>query len=404
MTKKILVADDSITIQKIVAMAFEKEEAVVEGISNGKDAFDKMEDFQPDIVLADVDMPGLTGFELSKKIKDDPKLNFTKVLLLASDFEEFNESLFKDSGADDHISKPFKSDDIIKRVINLLSEDTPTPDRKTIKLAAADMDEVVELVAADVIELSTDNLVEELDSTVELATADLEKPVEPTTTEPSGNEATVGEAQEAVLDEMIKDVDSLKGASEPVDTDSDYNELGEVDPSREDEIGDDLDTAFQEIVNFGLGKELDDAPSFRGEPIDESSDVDTIIPEPEDLLEKITPSALAGKKGISGPNLIQESLSYFSQISHESKIRQAMTAHRSERLINSSQSADTKDDPVVGEYVRQILENLLNTTIEKEIAGLSNSITQSVRKVVREITPTIAREIIKEEIEKIKKS
>ena len=97
MIKKILVADDSITIQKIVAMAFEKEDAIVEGISNGKDALDKMKDFRPNIVLADVDMPGLTGFELSKKIKDDQRLNFTKVLLLASDFEDFNERLFKSS-------------------------------------------------------------------------------------------------------------------------------------------------------------------------------------------------------------------------------------------------------------------------------------------------------------------
>ena len=109
MTKRILVVDDSITIQKIVAMAFEKEDAVVDGVSNGKDALEKMKDFQPDIVLADVDMPGLTGLELSKKIKGDPKYNLLKVLLLASDFEDFNENLFKDSGADDHISKPFKS-------------------------------------------------------------------------------------------------------------------------------------------------------------------------------------------------------------------------------------------------------------------------------------------------------
>ena len=52
MIKKILVADNSVTIQKIVAMAFEQEGAVVEGISKGKDALDKMKTFEPDIVLA----------------------------------------------------------------------------------------------------------------------------------------------------------------------------------------------------------------------------------------------------------------------------------------------------------------------------------------------------------------
>ena len=116
----------------------------------------------------------------------------------------------------------------------------------------------------------------------------------------------------------------------------------------------------------------------------------------------MTPSALARKKGTSGPNLIQESLSYFSQISHEPKIRQTIAANRSKRLKDLTQSTGMEDDSVVGEHVRQIFENSLNTTFEKEIAGLSNSITQSVREVVREITPKIAREIIKEEIDKIK--
>ena len=93
MTSKILVADDSITIQKIVAMAFENEDATVEGVSNGKDAFDKLKKFKPDIVLADVEMPGLNGFELSRKIKESAELSSISVLLLASDFEEFEEDL-----------------------------------------------------------------------------------------------------------------------------------------------------------------------------------------------------------------------------------------------------------------------------------------------------------------------
>ena len=405
MIKKILVADDSITIQKIVAMAFEKEEALVEGVGNGKDAFHRMGDFQPDIVLADIDMPGLTGFELSKKIKADPKFNCIKVLLLASDFEDFNESLYKDSGADDHISKPFKSDDIVKRVVNLLSEATSAPTEETIEqLSVTDMDQTVRPAEA-VIELSAVNLVEEVDSSVkQLTAADLEEPIKPTTVKdlPRSTETTI-EVQEDVLDEMIKDVESLKEDAEPSDNHSNYDELGEVAPTQEDEIGDELDTVFQEIVNFGPGKELSGSSNIEQEPIRKPSTDDSIVPEPEDLLEKMTPSALGRRKGISGPNLIQESLSYFSQISHEPKTRQAKALHRSERLKNFAELADKENARVAGEDVIKILENSINTTIEKEIAELSNSITQSVREVVREITPKIAREIIKEEIDKIKK-
>ena len=403
MAKKILVADDSITIQKIVAMAFEGEDTIVEGTSNGKDALDRMENFGPDIVLADVDMPGLTGFELSKKIKNNPKFNSTKVLLLASDFEDFNENLFNGSGADDHISKPFKSEDIIKRVADLLLENTPSPAEETIKLTAMDLDESIKPVET-AIELSTQNLVEE-DSTVELSTADLEESVDPAAAKevPPGTKITE-KTEEDILDVMIKDVESLKETVEPLGTDSDYDELGEeIAPTREDEIGDELDMAFQEIVNFGPGEKLDNIPNIELQPIGESSAVDSIIPEPEDLLEKMTPSALGGKKGLTGPNLIQESLSYLSQISHESKSRQTMASKRSSRSKDFTQSSCADDDRVMGEQVRHTLEDVINTSIEKEIAELSKSITQSVREVVREITPKIARDIIKEEIDKIKK-
>ena len=90
MASKLLVADASITIQKIIAIAFENEDIEVEGVGDGKEAFDRIAKFNPNIVLADVDMPGLNGFELSTKIKESPETNDIKVLLLASDYEGFD--------------------------------------------------------------------------------------------------------------------------------------------------------------------------------------------------------------------------------------------------------------------------------------------------------------------------
>ena len=163
-------------------MAFENEDAVVEGVSKGKDALDRMGTFKPDIVLADVDMQDLTGFDLSQKIKNDPKFNAVKVLLLASDFEDFNKNLFDSSGADDHISKPFKSEDIIKKVVDLLSGKSPNSINKTINLTPVDLDESVEPTEAT-IELSAENMVEEKDSTINLSSADLEESIDPTPVE-----------------------------------------------------------------------------------------------------------------------------------------------------------------------------------------------------------------------------
>ncbi len=136
MTSRLLVADDSITIQKIVSMAFENEDVEVEGVGDGQEAFDRIAEFNPDIVLADVDMPGLDGFELSAKIKESPETSSIKVLLLASDFEDFDEQRYQTCGANNHISKPFKSDDIVTMVKGLLEGDDDD-----VMLSDADLEE-----------------------------------------------------------------------------------------------------------------------------------------------------------------------------------------------------------------------------------------------------------------------
>ena len=388
MTKKILVADNSITIQKIVAMAFENEAAVVEGVSKGKDALDRMGTFKPDIVLADVDMQDLTGFDLSQKIKNDPKFNAVKVLLLASDFEDFNKNLFDSSGADDHISKPFKSEDIIKKVVDLLSEKLPNSINKTINLTPVDLDESVEPTETT-IELSAENMVEEKDSTINLFSADLEESIDPTPVEKIELETkTTKEVEEDSLDEMIEDVESLKEAVAPPD--ADYDELSEeVAPTQEDAVGDELDTAFREMVNFGSRKEPDNIASIQLEPISRPSAVEGIIPEPEDLLGEITSSVVEEKKRTTAPSLIGRNPFRASQISHE---------------VKGQQTTTVQENQTVAEQARHTLEDVIHASIKQELAEISNNITQSIREIVKEITPKIVREIVKEEIDKIKNS
>ncbi|MBT3515418.1 MAG: response regulator [Nitrospina sp.] len=364
MTKKILVADNSITIQKIVAMAFENEDAVVEGASRAQEALDRMDFFKPDIVLADIDMKDLTGFDLSQKIKADSKFNTVKVLLLASDLEDFNKNLFDSSGADDRISKPFKSEDIIKKVNDLLSEKLPDPiDETTIKL-------------------STKNIIKEENSTINLSSADLVKPIDSSPKEKIGLKAKKTKTvEEGTLDEMIEDVESLKKAVTPPD--ACYDKLSdEVSPTHEDAVGDELDTAFREIVNFGSRKEPDKIKVLQHEPIDGPSPLESVSPEPEDLLGEITSSVVEGRKNMATTSLLGKNPSRTSKLSHEVKGQQAATTVQK----------------------NQTLEDIIHASIKKELAEVSNSITQSIREVVQEITPKIVREIVKEEVDKIKNS
>ena len=389
MTKKILVADESITIQKIVAMAFENEDSLVEGISNGKDALDRIKIFNPNIVLADVNMAELSGFELSKIIKNDPKFHSIKVLLLASDLEDFNENLFDRSGADDYISKPFKSQDIIKKVTDLISAITPDQAKKTIELTAMNLDKTIKPTEAT-IELSAESLIAEDDLAVELFNSDLEEPIPFASANEIQLETEVAtQTEEDILDVMIDDIESFKESSGSITSFAD--ELSaEAPPTQEDEIGDELDIAFQEIANFASQGKLKNLSNVELKPTNEHLSLDNITPEPEDLLGEMTPSKLGGRGGLVGPDLIKESLSYLAEVSRESN------------STNCSSYAD--DGQLEKEQTKHdSLEDIINTSIEKEISKLGESIKQSIREVVREITPKIAREIIIEEIEKIKK-
>jgi CheY-like chemotaxis protein len=118
--KRILVADDSVTIQKVIALTFADEPFEVESVGTGAEALEKIKESRPDIVLADVIMPQMNGYELCRSIKDNADTGSIPVLLLAGTFEAFDESEAQSVQADDFITKPFESGELIEKVKTLI--------------------------------------------------------------------------------------------------------------------------------------------------------------------------------------------------------------------------------------------------------------------------------------------
>lgn len=108
-TRKLLLADDSITIQKVVNLTFADEGIEVICVSNGDSAIEKMAEFSPDLVMADINMPGLTGYQVCERIKQDANFKNIPVILLVGSFEPFDEEEARRVGADDFLTKPFQS-------------------------------------------------------------------------------------------------------------------------------------------------------------------------------------------------------------------------------------------------------------------------------------------------------
>ena len=108
--RKLLLADDSPTIQKVISLTFGDEDFEVVAVGDGAQALLALaEDPPPDVVLADVVMPGPDGYELCERIKRDERLKRTPVVLLVGTFEPFNEAEARRVGADTVLTKPFQS-------------------------------------------------------------------------------------------------------------------------------------------------------------------------------------------------------------------------------------------------------------------------------------------------------
>lgn len=116
MSKKILVADDSLTIRKVVELTFLEAEYEVLTAANGEEAGDKLSD-DLDVFIVDVHMPDRSGYELCEDAKaEHPEL---PVILLVGTFEQFNEERMKASGADGVLRKPFDSQELASLVNEL---------------------------------------------------------------------------------------------------------------------------------------------------------------------------------------------------------------------------------------------------------------------------------------------
>jgi CheY-like chemotaxis protein len=122
MGKKILLADDSITIQKVIELTFSDEDFEVVTVGNGRLAIEKAQEIRPDIVLCDIIMPEKDGYEVCDFIKKLPSLGHIPVLLLTGAFEPFDQERAARVGCDGFIAKPFEPQTLIAKVKDLLNQ------------------------------------------------------------------------------------------------------------------------------------------------------------------------------------------------------------------------------------------------------------------------------------------
>ena len=120
MAKRILLADDSITIQKVVELTFSDGDYEVTAVNNGNKAIQKLSEMRPDIILSDIIMPEKNGYEVCEFVKSHPEFRSIPVILLTGTFEPFDPDRADKAGIDAVVTKPFESQSLIHKVEELI--------------------------------------------------------------------------------------------------------------------------------------------------------------------------------------------------------------------------------------------------------------------------------------------
>ena len=124
----LLLADDSVTIQRVIELTFADEDVTVIAVSDGDQAIERLESAPPDIVLADIGMPGKNGYEVAQYMRRSTRLAHIPVVLLTGAFEPVDQARADEAGCDGVLAKPFEPQMVIGRVKELLARPRRTAD------------------------------------------------------------------------------------------------------------------------------------------------------------------------------------------------------------------------------------------------------------------------------------
>jgi len=367
--RKLLLADDSVTIQKVIELTFADEGVRVVAFSDGAKAIERLEEEAPDIVLADVFMPLKTGYEVCEYVKHNEKLKHVPVMLLVGSFEPFDEAEARRVGADDILTKPFQSiRRLIERVGGLVSSPHPVePEIPTAELPKMqEQDEENGRLDTEELEITTADtmpLPEELRATLEIA--------QPTvSTQPREN---TGNQIETPVAEAID-----TSATEPADA---LLDLGELEPA--------VEFADDEFVLELDEPEFDDA--VRVTPAVEPM---RAFVEPE--VTETVGSAVGSQGFAYQPEVHTPSYSETEEIAYEDQVHEI----RREPSETFTETTAFDTQPIVTQSTKVVPEQLTQETIDaiarRAVEMMSDKV---IREIAWEVVPDLAELLIKRKLE-----
>ena len=296
---KLLFADDSVTMHKVIQLTLESEDIELRIANDGWEALSAIGEEKPDVLIADIAMPIMNGFELCRQIKLSDETKDIPVVLLSGELEEYDEELGAMVGADAHLTKPFKSGEFIDTVRHLTvgSAAAGTGAAQPEFGLVAENDLEVEAGMSYEEEPASDSVADsEQDALLELTEAQGAEQDSAALPDTEFDEEFEVVSDDIEIDDSLDDEDDILSDGldiEGVDMELEGLEEIAAQESEEDSITGAVEEAESSLANDqSMDDDLDSA--FQGLSADVEADIETAVPaeEPEKVEEKPAESVI----------------------------------------------------------------------------------------------------------------
>ncbi len=413
--RKLLLADDSATIQKVIDLTFADEGVQVVSVSNGQEAIDRLLEVKPDVVLADVFMPSPNGYEVCEYVKTNEQLKHIPVMLLVGSFEPFDEAEARRVGADDILTKPFQSiRRLIDRVGALVSSPPVEKERPTLELPRSEkpaeeehMDaHELEVTTADTLRLNEDEL-NALQAQVEqpgeveveqFSEAQVEQPREEQVEQFGGAQAE--HPGEEIMETGIREVSDLKHDTQADQSDvlldlGDLEAVGEASDDFVLELDDDMSEA--EVT-----PSYEATPAYEAAPAYESAAAYESAPayEARAFVEPQVTEAPAYQSEIHDSFADTQDVSYALAESESAAVLEPEPVAVAEPQPAAQSAPASVESAVRSVAPGDLSPEMIDAIARRAVELMSDKV---IREIAWEVVPDLAELLIKKQLEESKK-
>jgi len=449
MKKNIVLADNSYTIRRIVELSFSDEEDIeLISYENGQDIQDKLLELRPAVVLVDIKLPEMNGYEVCRFINESSELKSTKVFLIKGGFEPVDEEQLKGLKYEDFITKPFDSKALVITIKSMLEdiEGDPESSEEIVDIPSSMPEEISEISdimdkpeSIDFSDVKSDMDSDELMDTINAPDSETSVREEVLPSEEITQGSGVGETNDNLSPEPQEDISNpFKDESSATQGHSDEEAIiKENIKMQEEEL--EIGSLTMEEINIqkeidqkkGIDRDIstpvDNAHAVAEDPLEKKEEIeldikpDPVVAEEEEKdqldpsLSNMDSSDLENVFSINSTGTDSEESNSKEESEPDDSGTKEETVQKSEEIKQALEQLETKNHDEEKAPDEDTSEKVIDSSLSEKLADLTDlqdnnkivekvedKLTASVKEILWEIVPPLAEKIIQSEINRLK--